>query len=63
MVRCQMAATPYGVILSAMITGGVARASLDHRIGEPKLFMAGGRAALLARAQMAVNNFAAGCKI
>jgi hypothetical protein len=32
------------------------------RIDEPKLFMASGRAAHLARAQLAVNNFAARVK-
>jgi hypothetical protein len=55
-----MAAIPLGCGISAMMTGDVA--ALNHRIDEPKLFMASGRAAHLARAQLAVNNFAARVK-
>jgi len=46
-----------------IVSGGVSRkCGINRRIDEPKLFMASGRAAHLARAQLAVNNFAARVK-
>ena len=51
-----------GVPFFLIGSGGVTRSSLNRRIDEPKLFMASGRAAHLARAQLAVNNFAARVK-